>query len=312
MSLNRYIYNVNHQLLEKDLCALEMKALFDITLEGKVFISNILYDPTISPFLKNRLDIMHKATTFEGILDYIESEQLAAKDFKVKYVQLDLDDPHYKKRRDLCNQLVLKITGFPSFSDPKITFGITWYQGEWYFGKLEGYNPTWKDHISKPHSYSSSLGINLAKVLMNIAGEGDFSRKIIDPCCGVGTVLLEGLYAGYDIRGWEINEKIAEDARENLRYFKYEPLVTTGDICTITDHYDVSIIDLPYGNFSLTDVSERLNIIKNANRISDKMVVVSSDDIRDILIEEKLTLTDQCQISKSEKWKFTRYVWVCE
>ncbi|MBC3798624.1 SAM-dependent methyltransferase, partial [Acetobacterium tundrae] len=34
-----------------------------------------------------------------------------------------------------------------------------------------------------------------------MAGNGDTSKRLIDPCCGVGTVLLEGIWAGYDIIG---------------------------------------------------------------------------------------------------------------
>ena len=39
--------------------------------------------------------------------------------------------------------------------------------------------------------FSNSLDIRLARTLINIAGENDQTKTMIDPCCGMGTVVLE-------------------------------------------------------------------------------------------------------------------------
>jgi tRNA G10 N-methylase Trm11 len=310
--MNQYIYNVKYRVYEEDLCALEVKALFNYRLEGKTFFSDKEIDPAISPFLRNRLKIIHKNSSLSCIIELVKKNKIVSNDFIVKYVELLNDDPFVKKRREICKDLGLEIAGIPSFNDPKTTFGITFYKGSWYFGILVVNNLKWKEHIRKPYSYSSSLGINIAKVLVNIAANGDFSKKIIDPCCGVGTVLLEGFFSGYDIRGWEIKRKVAENARGNLIHFNYLPKVTTGDIQDIEESFDVSIIDLPYGNFSDTTVDEQQKIIRNAKRISKKVVLVSSDDITCEIIKEKLKIIDYCKVNKRENRSFARYIWVCE
>jgi len=312
MKLNQYIYNVNYQVHEEDLCALEVRSLFNIELEGKVFFENKQIDPSISPFLKNRLEIIYKTSSFSDIIELIEKNKITSHDFKVKYLELFSGDPYLKKRRELCKEVGLRIQGFPSFSSPKTTFGISFFKGCWYFGILVENNPIWKAHNRKPFSYSSSIGINLAKALINIAGNGDFSKRLIDPCCGVGTVLLEGCFSGYDIRGWDILSKIAEKARANLLHFNYQPKVTTGDIQDIEESFDVSIVDLPYGIFSLTNEDTQMKIIRNAKRISKKLVLVSSNDITDQILGEKLKIIDYCSVSKSENHSFIRYIWVCE
>ncbi|QZY56838.1 TRM11 family SAM-dependent methyltransferase [Crassaminicella profunda] len=312
MKLNQYIYNVNYQVQEEDLCALEIRSLFNFHLEGKVFFSSKEVEPSISPFLKTRLKIIYKTSSFSDIIELIKKDKITSQDFVVKYLELFSGDPYIKKRKELCKEIGLVVEGFPSFTSPKTTFGISFYKGSWYFGILVANNSEWKAHNTKPYSYSSSIGINIAKVLLNIAGNGDFSKRLVDPCCGVGTVLLEGFFAGYDIRGWEIMSKVAEHARANLLHFNYLPKVTTGDIQDIGESFDASIIDLPYGNFCPTNVDNQVKIIKNAKRISKKLVLVSCEDITHQILREKLKITDCCKISKNEKGSFYRYIWVCE
>ncbi len=312
MKTERFIYNLNYPIYEKESCEIEVRSLFKFDLKEKVFFESSKVHPSVSPFLKNRLEIIYKASTFLDIIELIMKDKIAASDFLVKYVELGKDDPHFKKRREYCKAIGLIIEGCPCYTSPKITFGITFYKGNWYFGKLAERSLYWKEHNKKPNSYSSSIGLSTAKVLINIAGNGDTSKRLIDPCCGVGTVLLEGVWAGYDITGWEINSKTAENARENLRHFNYEVKVITGDIQDIDDIFDASIVDLPYGNFSLKNDENQLKIIRNAKRISKKIVLVSSEDIRDELAKENLKIIDHCKIGKNAKGDFLRYIWVCE
>ena len=312
MKTERFMYNLNYPIYAKESCEIEVRSLFNFDLKEKVFFENRKVHPSVSPFLKNRLEIIYQASTFLEIIELIKKDKIAAPDFKVKYVEMEKDDPHFKKRREYCKAIGLVIEGFPSYTSPKNTFGITFYRGNWFFGKLVKRSLYWKVHKNKPNSYSSSLGLSTAKVLVNIAGNGDTSKRLIDPCCGVGTVLLEGALAGYDITGCEINSKTAENARENLRHFNYEVKVITGDIQDIDDSFDASIVDLPYGNFCFKNDENQLKIIRNAKRISKKIVLVSSEDMRDELVKENLKIIDCCKIRKNEKGDFLRFIWVCE
>jgi len=308
----QYIYNVNYHETDCELSALEIKSLFGVTLDGKVFITTQKKDPSISPFIKNRFDIMYEEDSFEKIIHHIEKKHIDADVFNVIYLKLMKDDVHFANRKQYCKEVGLRVTGFPNYLAPKIVFAISFYQERWYLGILNENNCDWKKHNDRPYSYSSSLNINLAKALVNLAGNGDFSKKIIDPCCGVGTVLLEGFFAGYSICGCEINKKVSENARINLRYFNYPPNVKTGDICDIQDHYDASIVDLPYGISVETSKSYQMMLVKNALRISDKLVLVSSEDIEEDLLKENITITDTCKVTKNMNRKFARYIWICK
>lgn len=306
-----YIYNINYTDFEAELCALEFKILFDTNLGEKVFKSSKKVSPTVSPFLRNKIEVIYESDSYEDIVDQIKKNPLKAPNFLVKYVDLSPNDLGRTEKKAYCKGLGLHIIGFPSFESPENTFGIAHHEGTWYFGPLEERDPLWKRHLKKPKSYSSSLGLNLAKSLVNIAGQGDNKKTLIDPCCGAGTVLLEAVVAGYNIKGREINEKVAQDARDNLKHFAYDVQVDTGDIRDINEHYDACIVDLPYGNFSPTSESEVKHIIEHAARIADRLVLVSSKDIKAFIGEAGLKVEDSCLIHKKSTGGFSRTLWVC-
>lgn len=307
-----YLYNVKHRQYEDELCSLEVKALFGFALKEKVFFSNKLVNPSISPYIKNRLQIIYNFPQLADIVEQIKEDVIMADDFFVKYVSLTKDDCYLNERKNISKKVGYVITGFPSFSNPKIIFGVTHFNNEWYFGVLEENNPKWREHNKKPYTYSSSIDMNVAKAIINIGTNGDYRKTVVDPCCGIGTVLLEGHFAGYDICGWEINEKVAESARANLTHFHYKANVTTGDIQDIEDRYDVSIVDLPYGNFSLTTKENQIKIIHHAKRISKRVILVSSEDMVQELANVSLKILDHCCLNKRSNKQFVRHVWVCE
>lgn len=309
---DKYLYNANYQITDEDLFSLEMRSIFGFTPAEKIFFSDKKIKPSISPFLKNRLQILYKTDTYDELLETLSSNKISEDGFKIKYVDLSLDDHCATEKRKMCREVALTFEGKHSYDEPNIYYGLAYYNNHWYFGILEKNDLSWKIHNKKPYSYSSSLGINLAKALVNIAGRADFSTMIIDPCCGAGTVLLEAMYAGYNIIGGEINYKVAKNARTNLEHFGYDPQIITGDIQNISEKYDVSIVDLPYGISVKASDETRLMIIRNARRISNKIVLVSSTDMIDVIISENFNILDSCVVYKNENRSFARFVWVLE
>ncbi|GAA3334615.1 hypothetical protein GCM10020331_103270 [Ectobacillus funiculus] len=71
----------------------------------------------------------------------------------------------------------------------------------------------------KPHSYSTSLSTRVARAVANIAVPDPTGIKAIDPCCGIGTVLVEALSMGINIVGSDINPLVLPGARENIAHF---------------------------------------------------------------------------------------------
>ena len=113
--------------------------------------------------------------------------------------------------------------------------------------ECESNESDWLSHNKKPFSYCNALKVNVSRALVNIAVGNNLTTRVIDPCCGIGTVLIEALSLGIDIKGYELNPYIGENAKRNLEYFGYEDIVTIDNMINIQDKFDVAIVDLPYG-----------------------------------------------------------------
>jgi tRNA G10 N-methylase Trm11 len=306
-----YLYNTNYPSYEEDLCKLEMRALFNKDIKEKNIISTVSINPSVSPFMRSCLEILKSGEKLDDIIDWIIETRFGSERFLVKYVMSDKEVPS-TEQKSICKRIGYDMEGYPNFKNPDHLFGITYYKNKWYFGHLRENNMAWLEHNNKPFSYSSALNIRFAKVLVNLATCGDVNKRIIDPCCGVGTVILEGMFSGYDVVGYDIISKVAEHATENLLHFGYDHQVKCQNINTIEGHYDASIIDLPYGILSATDKENQMMIVKEAKRLSDRVIVVSKEEIDIELINLGLTLVDKCSVRKSYSHNFMRYIWICE
>ena len=193
--------------------------------------------------------------------------------------------------------------------NPKVMLGVAKVNGRWIFGEYERNDYEWHIHDKKPYSYSNSLSLRVARALVNIAVENNLDCKLIDPCCGVGTVVIEALSMGIDVKGYEINKHIAENAQKNLEFFGYENVITSGDMHNIEEKYDVAIIDLPYGVFTATTLEEQIALMKTARRITNKLVIVTFEDMDKHIIEAGFNIINKCYVCKG---KFKRYINICE
>lgn len=305
----RHVYFIKYPVFEEELCKLEMRCLFGKTPSEKYLFSDLYINISRSPFIKEMISIIYEEDSLEQILKNIIEDKLSYDDFKVCYVKLENGDIEYKERLNSLNKIGFVITGEPEMHNPKIILGITKICGKWIFGKYEKNDYEWHIHDKKPYSYSNSLGLRVARALVNIAVQNNLDCKLIDPCCGVGTVVIEALSMGINVVGCELNKSIAENAQRNLKFFGYENVVTNADMNNIEKQYDVSIIDLPYGLFTPTTIEEQTSLIKSARRISEKLVIVTFENMDKEIIEAGFNIVDRSYVCKG---KFKRYITICE
>lgn len=304
----KYIYTINYPGAEKGLCDLELKTFFNYIPSGKNFFSDICIDPTRSPFIKERLDIKYAADTIDEIVKKIEEENLSYEQFKVCYIKLESNEITYEERLASLRKIGFAIHGQSEMHDPEVLLGVTKINGKWIFGEYNKNSFKWHIHDQKPYSYSNSLSLRVARALVNIAVGNNTSCKVVDPCCGVGTVVIEALSMGVDIKGYELNDCIARNAKKNIEFFEYKNVVDNDDMRNIKEHYDVAIIDLPYGLFTPTTREEQTGIINKSRDIADKLIIVTFEDMDKDIIDAGFKIIDRCTVSKG---KFTRYVSVC-
>ncbi|MCT8975166.1 RNA methyltransferase [Clostridium sp. CX1] len=303
-----YFYIINHNKDEESLCQMEMKYLFNKIPKIKHFFSYHYVDPSRSPFIKQCISIIYTGNTLEDILSQMKADNLSYERFKVSYINYGDETLHLEERRKIEFQIGMNIEGEADLRSPEILLAVIKVHGKWIFGEYKANEFNWQYHNRKPYSYSNGLGVRVSRAIVNIAVANNLKSTVVDPCCGVGTVVLEALDMGINIKGWEINPLIAENAKKNLQYFDYENVITNGDMHNIQEKFDVSIVDLPYGLFSPTTLKEQVDIMKTARRISDKIVILSHEDLDEYLISSGFKIIDKCDISKG---KFKRYVNIC-
>lgn len=309
----QYLYSFACQKGEYELSRLEMRTFFNFDVEGNVLISEKKIEPSRSPYMRKRLDIWVQGTTIEQLVDAAQQIQLGERSFKIHALNNSEDAILPKLSRTVRNEMMKKI-GYaihaePDLENPDVVLGLVLYEGIYYLGELVQGEAVWLHHMQKPEMYSTALSTRDARAIVNIAVPFPQGLKVIDPCCGIGTVLVEAMSMGISIEGRDINKRVVWGSRINLRHFGFEPKVEIGPIEEASEGYDVAIIDMPYNLF--THISEDLqqSIITNARRIAKRVVIVTIESMDDKIANANLTIMDQAIVKKGT---FERHVLICE
>ncbi len=102
-------------------------------------------------------------------------------------------------------------------------------------------------HSKKPYSQSGTMDAYTSRLLVNLANP---ERTILDPFVGVGSILLEASWMGYNCIGGDIDNKMIEKTEYNLKYFNYECKIIQEDISNLPireNSIDAIVTDPPYG-----------------------------------------------------------------
>lgn len=306
-SFQKYLYLISNRLEFQELCAMEMKYIFGKTSSSNYHLTDEFLDISRSTFIKGRISIMYYDENLKDIENEMIKDKLSYDQYKIHFVKYY--EVAYSKRLEAMRLLGFTIAGDFSIKDPKVEFVLTKINDIWIFGKLFNNPNEWIKRKKKPFNYSHALDVKIAKALINIAINNDFDLKVIDPCCGIGTVLIEGRNLGIDITGYEINPLVKHHCNINLNHFGFIPNVGKIDMLQTTAHYDVAILDLPYGQSSIISKEEQIALLKKTKEISDKSVIISMEDMSSDIISVGLNIVDKCKIKKSNT--FSRYITVC-
>ncbi len=311
MHHHSYIYSFKYDTHNSALCKLESRQLFGKEEQNNLLFSNIKVDPSISPFIKNRFEIVLLADDYTLLLEKIREAKIQMDGFKAEYLVLDGDTTGYTERLEKLKDVGYCIEGDPDYIKPSIIYSICYYQNIWYFGVLSKHITDWFKHKNKPVSFSSAINMDIAKTLVSLASKGDKSKRLLDAGCGVGTVMLEACISGFAIEGCDIHWKACVSTRKNLAHYNYTANVYRTDLKDHNTKYDAAIIDLPYNLFSHSDDDNALHIISSATQLANRIVIVSTSDIEKLIIQSGLSVSDFCSVEKKGK-KFSRNIWVCE
>lgn len=302
---------------ETELCELELRLLLGKPCSGPngVIVSERSISASRSPFIKRKIQAAYAADSIETLIPQLSAIELGGRTFKVLYTSASGDSSvSYEEGRQLERAAGAAIRGKAEMRNPDMLFGLVRHNGRWLLGPCEENGAVWLTRQKKPRNYSTALPVRAARAIVNIAApapdpaEGQ-PIKLIDPCCGIGTVLIEALSMGFDITGVDLNPLAVRGARINLAHFGYAGNVQLGDMRELKGCYDAAIIDMPYNLCSVLPEEEQLEMLRGLRTFARRAVIVTTEPVRRAAELAGWTTVDSAELRKGS---FTRFITVVE
>jgi tRNA G10 N-methylase Trm11 len=302
---------------EAELCGMELRALLGISKskwakdEGvRYAVSTLEVPPSRSPWIKLRIRIEVASGTLDELVDKAPKLDAGSGTFKVLY--MDTGDKSvnadFEEKRAIERRLGAVIRGTASMRRPDRLFGVAYAGGRWIIGEAEEGEAVWLHHNDKPQKYSTALSTRVARAVANIAVPDPRGVRAVDPCCGIGTVVIEAHSMGIHMQGYDRNPLALRGARMNLEHFGYSAaLAVKADMLTLEGHYDAAVLDLPYNLCSKLPEEEELAMLVSLGRLAPRGVIVATSRLNDKLMQTGWLVIDECLVRKSS---FVRYVYL--
>lgn len=302
----KFCYFVNYKEIYKELYQLEIESILGFLPEQKYFFLDYYFDESKCSFVRGCLNLDFSSNSLEELVELVKAANLYIDSYKIEYIKVD-KDVSYDQRLNAMRDLGFAIEGEFAITNPGTKLAVTKIDGVWYFGEYLRNNNEWMERVSKPIHYSIALETRLAHSLINIAASKE-DITIVDPCCGIGTILIEAKKMGVEIDGYDINRKVVWHANKNLKHYGLEPDAKASDISEIEKHYDVAIVDLPYGQFVKAHKDSQQHIIESAKKLADKVIFVCMENKDDYLLKQGFEIEGRCIVPKVNQFK--RYIYV--
>ncbi len=309
-----YIYLTSKSESEKSIISAECSALTGVTpnsdgiaiREGD-FQNDDRRNPldiTRSAYIKICARVLIQASSFPELYKQLELMQIQAEQFRIS-VERTTKDVHIDSH-EIMTEVGARIIGNPNLSNPELTFLVIISKNKIWFGELISKSlNTWNKHSQKLHQYSSALPTRLARAMVNlVANPGE---TIIDPCCGVGTILIEANSIGIKASGCDINPLMVADSINNLKHFGLSATVIHADARTVKGHFDAFVTDLPYGRNCPIDKDLYSDILANLKNLAPKGALVTGKDISDLIVANGYVIKRVITVKKPS---LTRYIYM--
>lgn len=311
-----YIYKVIASDEEKSLCEMEARALLGVTPQwiGQIAYMTSHNEVNIerSVFLKWKLEVLYQVNSERACTEAV-AQLKPHSTYRMNWLDCVLYGKFvtYSKeqRRNKEKNIASNIVGKVSLSEADIQYAIVSIENTYYIGQYFETTNSWQQHQNKPRQYSTALSTRLARSIVNIAiPKPSESLTAVDPCCGIGTVLLEIAALGVRTEGFDLNPVVLKGTRENLSFYGYHVIVNYKDMLSLTSYYDVAFLDLPYNLCSVLPEADKRAMLSQLTLLAKRFVIVSIEPIEHILNELNIKIVDH---GVHYKGKFKRELFLC-
>lgn len=304
-----YLYLLNRPSYEDKIAQLECLCLTGARTDTGYAVSDIYVDCNRPAYIDACIQLYCEEHDALSLYNSIKNLNYGRNNFRIRFINTGVH-VDFKDRKAYEKEISDIFTGAPNLKNPDSDFALTFTGDMWMFGRIiwETKN-RWLKYNKKPNTFCNALPSRMARALVNIGTMNDTHVRILDPCCGMGTVLLQALDMKIEIDGCDINRVVVKDGNENLEYFGFEKRIQCCDAAEITKSYDIAIVDLPYGILSKKGSDRYEEIINNMRRICSRSVILSSGDISDIIENAGFNIIEKCIVHKGG---LDRHISLCE
>jgi tRNA (guanine10-N2)-dimethyltransferase len=211
-------------------------------------------------------EIMKKAhaTNFKNAIN--KSESFAVRIKRVKEYSAKSDTMNLERK--LGKHILQNTSGTKvNLKTPDKTFFGVLTSGKIVFGlKLTEITPkTYSERRprKKPFFHPSAMPSKLARCMVNLA-RAKPGELVLDPFCGTGSGMIEAAFVGCRVLGLDVQRRMAEGTRRNLKHFGVEPegLVIADSRKLPLTRIDHVVTDPPYGKSATTMKSTTKKIVQ--------------------------------------------------
>ena len=277
MSTPKYLYLTTIPNQDTELINAECTALTSHTPDiYGIAISETCVDVRRGAYVKSCMEILFEGGSVSEICAQVEAAQLYADDFRVSVVKR----PRHLKADTMKIAHIVGgvIGGNAHLTQPCVVFLVVITAERIWLGRvLSESDNRWVTHRKRPYVTSSSLPTRLARTIVNLIACP--SDRLVDPCCGTGTIVLEAAQMGMEVVGYDVNPKMVKATQANLAHYGLNVEVHLDDARRIGGRFDALATDLPYGIMLTRDTLQDWEILQNLRSIAPKAAFVALRDL---------------------------------
>ncbi len=242
-----YLYLLSTDDEDEELAQAELWAMTGCEAQGRSARSPLACDISRSAYVGVCAQSLAQAPDLDGLCEAVRSRELIAEGFAIDVRKLAprvaLASP------TIACRLADATAASPNLRHPRARYLVLCRDGDWeLLSVVSRTRRGYLDERSRPHNFSQALTARHARALVNMAAApGDW---LLDPCCGVGTCVLEAEAMGVHTVGCDRSVPGAFAAAANVRHMGYPCRLAVADAREVRGAFDAIVIDFPYGHTS--------------------------------------------------------------
>ncbi len=286
---------------ERELAALELWALAGVSAPGPCAEGWLAAEVTGAAYTRFCARTLAAGSSLDELVSATAAADLTVDRFRIEVYRPAPKVP--EGRTQIAKRLADAIYGWPDLDNPQVRLMVVAQPGCWRLGRLLSESSgDWRRRAA-PADYSAALPAQMARALVNlVAAPGD---TLLDPCCGIGTVVVQAAQRGIRAVGVEISKKLAGRAAAFVRAADRGGLIVAADARRLGGKFEAAVLDLPYGRATLAPAGLYRDLLSNLSGMAQRVAIVAAEPLDELLAATGFRLLREARVPSG---RLTRHI----